>query len=102
MLYQLQTFVKYVARFLYFWLSQAIRAYAYVQTHLLNITLRKDVYSKDKERNKPWMLKFQNEVYLCSGKKKSNNMIMKKKPLRVSFWYLTTRNPKQTKFFPPE
>lgn len=35
MLYHLRTFVKYVARFLYFWLSQVIKAYAYVQTYSL-------------------------------------------------------------------
>lgn len=37
MLYHLRTFVKYVARFLYFWLSQVIKAYAYVQTYSLSL-----------------------------------------------------------------
>lgn len=54
MLSQLRASVKYVVIFLYFGLSQAIKAYAYMQTYLLIIALRKDTCSKAKERIQPW------------------------------------------------
>lgn len=67
------------ARYLYFWLSQSIRAYAYVQTYFLIIALRKDACSKDQERNQPWpILNFKIKSICALEKRKDNTRIMKK------------------------